>query len=59
MAKVKIRLHDIGVDAKPDKKFTKSYDIADKNLLRDANDLRDQYGYNTYYLDPARKRKKA
>lgn len=57
MAKVKIRLHDIRYNGKPDKKFTKSYDIKDKNLLKDADQLKEQYGYDTYYLDPARKRK--
>lgn len=59
MAKVKIRLHDISVNGKPDKKFTKSYDLGDKNLMKDANDLRDKHGYDTFYLDPARKRKTA
>lgn len=57
--KVKIRLHDIRWDGKPDKKITKSYDLTDKNLLRDAAELRDQFEYDTFYLDPARKRKKA
>ena len=43
MAKVKIRLHDIRYNGKPDKKFTKSYDIKDKNLLKDADQLKEQY----------------
>lgn len=74
MAKLKIRLHDItgsyetvkkgrGVKTnllppKPDKKFTKSYDDTDPDLLKIASQLRDEYGYDTFYLDPARKKSK-
>jgi hypothetical protein len=71
MPKYKIRLHDITgsyetvktgrsiktnfLPPKPDKKFTKTYDSADKNLLTIAGKLRDEYGYDTFYIDPARK----
>lgn len=74
MAKIKIRLHDITgsyekvtkgrnikttiLPPKPDKKFTKSYDSEDPNILKIAAELRDEYGYDTFYLDPARKKVK-
>jgi hypothetical protein len=74
MAKLKIRLHDITgsyetvtkgrsikttlLPPKPDKTFRKSYDKNDPNLLKIASELRDEYGYDTFYLDPARKPRK-
>jgi hypothetical protein len=57
MAKYKIRLHDIGVHAKEDKKFTKSYDDSE-DLVKIGSELKEKYQYDTFYIEPARKRTK-